>query len=147
MRRPPRMHQPKRWNLPEPHPAAGELAARLKVSPLIAQILLNRGISEPGDCQSFLQPSLKCLHDPALIPGLTRAAERIAKAVRDGERIVIYGDYDVDGITATAILWHAVRTLGGTADFYIPHRIDEGYGLNAEALTQICDAGAKLIVT
>src|SRR6185369_16704310 len=65
----------------------------------------------------------------------------------DGERVVIYGDYDVDGITATAILWHAVRVLGGSADFYIPHRIDEGYGLNAEALAQLCDAGAKLIVT
>lgn len=117
------------------------------MSRLVAEILLTRGLTQAQDCESFLRPSLKYLHEPSLIPGLSRAAERIAKAVRDGERIVIYGDYDVDGITATAILWHAIRVLGGSADFYIPHRIDEGYGLNSEAITQICDDGAKLIVT
>ena len=63
------------------------------------------------------------------------------------EKIVIYGDYDVDGITATAILWHAIKTLGGVVDYYIPHRVDEGYGLHGEAIEQICDGGAKLIVT
>src|SRR5688572_15975123 len=143
------MHRPKRWNLQEPaDPAAAEeLAARLKVSRLVAQILVNRGVTDAQACLDFLRPSLKCLHDPAGIPGLTRAAERIAKAIRDGERIVIYGDYDVDGITATAILWHAVRTLGGKADYYIPHRIDEGYGLNAEAIAQLCNDGAQLILT
>ena len=141
------MHRPKRWNLAPPHPTAAELAGRLKTSPVVAQVLLNRGVGDAEACQDFLRPSLKCLHDPAGIPGLTRAAERIARAVRDGERIVIYGDYDVDGITATAILWHAVRTLGGRAEFYIPHRIEEGYGLNAEAIAQLCDGGANLIVT
>ena len=80
---------------------------------------------------------------PGLIANLTKAADRIARAIRDAEKIVIYGDYDVDGITATAILWHAIRVLGGEVDYYIPHRIDEGYGLNAEAITQICDAGAS----
>src|SRR5205814_8603354 len=75
------------------------------------------------------------------------AAERIAKAIRDAEKIVVYGDYDVDGITATSILWHAITLSGGNVEFYIPHRIDEGYGLNAEAITQICDQGAQLIVT
>ncbi|HXE53641.1 MAG TPA: DHHA1 domain-containing protein, partial [Tepidisphaeraceae bacterium] len=141
------MHRPKRWNLAAPDPAAVELADRLKISSLVAQILLNRGIREPKDCQDFLRPSLKCLHDPLAIPGIRVAAERIAKAVRDQQKIIIYGDYDVDGITATSILWHAIRVLGGTCDFYIPHRIEEGYGLNAEALKQICDAGAGLIVT
>src|SRR5688572_28278550 len=141
------MHRPKRWNLAPPHPDAAELAGRLKTSPVVAQVLLNRGIAGPDACQDFLRPSLKCLHDPTGIPGLTRAAERIARAIRDGERIVIYGDYDVDGITATAILWHAVRALGGRAEFYIPHRVEEGYGLNAEAIGQLCAEGAKLIVT
>ncbi|HYO08106.1 MAG TPA: DHHA1 domain-containing protein, partial [Tepidisphaeraceae bacterium] len=142
------MHRPKRWNMPEPDSAAAtELAARLRTSPLVAQMLLNRGVREPAECQDFLRPSLKCLHDPAGIPGLTRAAERIARAIRDNERIVIYGDYDVDGTTATAILWHAVRVLGGTATFYIPHRIVEGYGLNPEAMAQICADGAQLIIT
>ena len=141
------MHRPKRWIIAPPHQQAGELAGRLRTSPVIAQVLLNRGISQPEECFSFLQPSLKCLHDPALIPNLNKAAERIARAIRAGERIVVYGDYDVDGITATSILWHAIRTLGGEVDYYIPHRIDEGYGLNAAALTEIIERGAKLIVS
>src|SRR5260221_9770800 len=141
------MKRAKRWNITPPHDAAHDLAGRLRTSPLIAQILLNRGLSEPQECQDFLKPSLKSLHDPASLPNLTKASERIARAVRDKERVVIYGDYDVDGITATAILWHAIRLLGGEVDYYIPHRIEEGYGLNAEALAQICDGGARVIVT
>src|SRR5687768_11082312 len=145
------MHRPKRWNLahagPQPSEAARELASRLKTSPLVAQVLLNRGLREADECQSFMRPSLKCLHDPAGVPNLAKAAARVAKAIRDGEKIVIYGDYDVDGITATAILWHAIRVLRGRAEFYIPHRIDEGYGLNDEAIAQLCDAGAKVIIT
>src|SRR5207237_9279856 len=115
--------------------------------PFLAQCLLNRGISDPDECGSFLRPSLKCLHDPSLIPNLTTASHRVAKAVRDKERIVVYGDYDVDGITATAILWHAITLLGGDVDYYIPKRLEEGYGLNSEALKQLADAGAKLIVS
>jgi single-stranded-DNA-specific exonuclease len=142
------MHRPKRWTIaPAQDERARELAARLKTSPLLAQILLNRGISEQQDCQDFLRPSPNGLANPALMPNLKVAAERIAKAIRDKEKVVVYGDYDVDGITATAILWHAIRLLGGEVDYYIPHRIDEGYGLNAEALAQICDLGAKVIVT
>ena len=143
------MYRPtaRRWKIAPPDPAAADLAARLKTSPLLAQVLLNRGLREPPECVDFLRPSLKCLHDPALLPNLNKAAERIARAVRDRERIVIYGDYDVDGITATAILWHAIRTLGGDVAYYIPHRIEEGYGLNAEAMTQLCDEGAKLIIS
>jgi single-stranded-DNA-specific exonuclease len=76
-----------------------------------------------------------------------KAAGRIADAIREKQQIVIYGDYDVDGITATAILWHAIRILGGNVDFYIPHRIDEGYGLNTAAINEIIDRGAQLIVT
>jgi len=142
-----RMPRSKRWNIAPPDPTAAELAGRLRTSPLLAQILLNRGLREPQACQDFLRPSLKQLHDPMTIPGLRQAAERIAQAIRDRQKIVIYGDYDVDGITAVAILWHAIRVLGGACDFYIPHRIEEGYGLNAEALRQLCDAGANLIIT
>lgn len=141
------MHSPKRWNIAPLDPAAEELSSRLKVSPLLAQILLNRGVREVQECQDFLRPSLKCLHDPYSIPGLRKAADRIARAIRDKQKIVIYGDYDVDGITAASILWHAIQVLGSSAEFYIPHRIDEGYGLNAEAIKQLCDAGAQLIVT
>lgn len=141
------MRRNRRWNIAPRQEGAEALAGRLRVSPLIAQILLNRGVAEYEACQDFLRPSLKCLHDPFSIRDLNRASQRIAKAIRDREKIVIYGDYDVDGVTATAILWHAIRNLGGVVEYYIPHRIDEGYGLNAEAIAQICDAGAKLIVT
>jgi single-stranded-DNA-specific exonuclease len=110
-------------------------------------MLLNRGIDQVDDCLSFLRPSLKCLHEPNLIAGMAQAAERVARAIRDGEKIVIYGDYDVDGIAGVAILWHAIRTLGGRAHYYIPHRLEEGYGLNSEAVEQICNEGARLIIT
>jgi single-stranded-DNA-specific exonuclease len=141
------MYRPKRWKIDSPNIAAADLAQRLKISPIVAQILLSRGISDFENAQAFLRPSLLALADPNLLPGLTDAAQRIAGAIRDREKIVIYGDYDVDGITATSILWHAITLLGGVVDTYIPHRIDEGYGLNAEALGQIIDGGAKLIVT
>jgi len=141
------MYRPKHWQIDSPNAGAAELAERLKVSPLIGQMLFNRGISGFEEAQAFLHPSLKTLAEPDLLPGLTAAAQRLATAIRDGEKIVIYGDYDVDGITATSILWHAITLLGGKVDAYIPHRIDEGYGLNSEALEQIIDNGAKLIVT
>jgi single-stranded-DNA-specific exonuclease len=137
----------RRWTIADPNPAAADLARSLNTSPLIAQILLNRQLDDPANCRAFLQPSLKMLHEPAAIPGLKRAADRVADAVRNRDKVVIYGDYDVDGITATAILWHALRLLGGDVHYYIPHRIDEGYGLNAEAVKQLCDDGAKLIIT
>ncbi|CAN5650299.1 single-stranded-DNA-specific exonuclease RecJ [soil metagenome] len=141
------MSPSKRWNIFEPHDGAAGLAQRLKTSPLIAQMLLNRGVGDDDACREFLRPSLKLLHEPHLIAGLASAAERIARAIRDKEKIVIYGDYDVDGITAVAILWHAIKTLGGQVEYYIPHRLEEGYGLNAEAVQQICTDGAKLIIT
>jgi single-stranded-DNA-specific exonuclease len=137
----------KRWNIASPHPRATELAAKLKVSPLVAQVMLNRGIDTAEAGTEFLRPNLKHLHDPSLIPNLDLASERIAKAIGDKEKIVVYGDYDVDGITAVTILWHAIRTLGGDVHYYIPHRMEEGYGLNADAVRELCDAGAKLIVT
>ena len=141
------MSRPKRWTIAPSKPEASELASRLKTSTVIAQVLINRGITDSEDCYRFLQPTLKCLHEPGLIPNLAKAAGRIAAAIRDQQQIVIYGDYDVDGITATAILWHAIRLLGGRADYYIPHRIDEGYGLNTAAINEIIDRGAQLIVT
>src|SRR3954468_15153652 len=119
------MQRPKRWTIADTSPFAEELGARLKISTLVSQILLNRGLLELQDCQDFLKPSLKCLHDPALLANLPAASERIAKSIRDRERIVVYGDYDVDGITATSILWHAIRTLGGVVEYYIPHRLEE----------------------
>ena len=141
------MAKRKRWTITEPDPRADELAARLKVSAVTAQVLLNRGLGDPDAARAFLRPTLKDLHDPFLLAGLDAASDRIAKAVREGQKIVVYGDYDVDGITATSILWHALRTLGGNVHYYIPHRLEEGYGLNGDAVAELCDGGAGLIVT
>src|SRR5687768_13992149 len=111
------MYRPRRWTLSDLQPIEAEaLASRLKTSTVLAQVLINRGLNEPDACHAFLRPSLKALHDPAGIPNLSYAAERIARAIRTNEKIVIYGDYDVDGITATAILWHAIKLLGGNVD-------------------------------
>jgi len=113
------------------------LAHELGVHPLIAHLLCRRGIEEPARGKTFLHPKLTDLHDPALMPGLAAAAVRIDRAVRDGQPIVIYGDYDVDGVAASAILWHILTLAGANVTTYIPHRIDEGYGLNTEALIEL----------
>src|SRR5262249_11106530 len=113
----------------------------MRLSPVLAQLLLNRGLSEPEPIQRFLTMPLGGLHDPALLPGAAAAADRLYAAVRDGQRICIYGDYDVDGLTGTAVLWQALRILGAPAGFYVPHRLDEGVGLNGGALAQLARTG------
>ncbi|HEY1684956.1 MAG TPA: single-stranded-DNA-specific exonuclease RecJ [Tepidisphaeraceae bacterium] len=135
------------WKIPEPHPQADELASRLRTSPLLAQMLLNRGFTQVEDCTAFLSPRLSSLCNPATLFDVPRAAERIARAIRDKEHIVIYGDYDVDGITASAIMYHAIRVLGGNAECYVPHRIEEGYGLNSDAIKKLCESGSQLIIS
>lgn len=139
----------KRWRIAPSDPRAPALSAALRIAPLTAQLLCRRGLSETGSAKSFLDPRLTDLHDPLLLPGCARAAQRLAAAVRAREPIVIYGDYDVDGVTATAILFHIIRTADPGADVrrYVPHRIDEGYGLNAQAIATLCDTGAKVIVS
>ncbi|MBB6430210.1 single-stranded-DNA-specific exonuclease RecJ [Algisphaera agarilytica] len=109
--------------------------------PLLARLLALRNIATPDDAQRFLSPKLNHLDDPADLPGCAAAATRIAQAVRDQQPILIYGDYDVDGVTASAILWHTLKTLGHEhVATYVPHRLDEGYGLNAEAFSSMTDS-------
>jgi len=116
---------------------------------LLDRLLAARGFSNPTLSHDFLNPSLKHLHDPSSIPDLDRAAARILAALRNAEPVVIYGDYDVDGITASAILWHTLRAIAPEANIstYVPHRIDEGYGLSAPALLELANAGAKVVVS
>lgn len=115
--------------------------------PLIERVLQARGLQDQAE--AFLNPSLRSMHEPTLIPDLDRAARRILEGIANDERIVIFGDYDVDGVTASAILIHTIRTLAPIANIhsYIPHRIDEGYGLNPEAIEHLVAQGAQLIVS
>lgn len=138
----------KNWRLlPRDGAAAGSLARSLNVSPLVAQLLINRGVAGPDDARRFLDAPLSGLHPPDALPGLRQAADRLWSAVQAGRKICIYGDYDVDGVTGTSILLTALRAVGAAVDFYVPHRLLEGYGINNEALRQIASTGAKVIVT
>jgi single-stranded-DNA-specific exonuclease len=124
-----------RWTPAPPQPLLAEkLAAQLKISPLLAQCLLNRGHSEPSVIENFLTPRLKNLADPFLLPNMAVAVELLLRAHAEKQPLVIFGDYDVDGVTSTALLVEVLRTLGWTVDFYLPHRMDEGYGLSREGV-------------
>ena len=147
-----------RWKFTEQTPQATDQLAQdlirsLGVPPLVARILAQRTESCDNSEQAresaakFLNPKLTDLHDPALLPGATQAAKRLVQAVHDKQPIVIYGDYDVDGVTASAALWHTLKLAGADVHTYIPHRLDEGYGLNADAIRAIInDATAKPLI-
>ena len=142
------MRVPKTWHLLPHDPFAMErLAGALRTSPIIAQLLLNRGIDGAEAARLFLNPALTGLHKPELLPGVTEAADRLWAAVQAGRRICVYGDYDADGVTGTAILLQGLRLLQAPVDFYVPHRLEEGYGLNSEALRQIAASGSNVVVT
>jgi single-stranded-DNA-specific exonuclease len=124
-----------RWSLAPPQPLlAGQLAAQLEIPPLLVQCLLNRGFSETRAIADFLLPRLKNLADPFLLPDMATAVERLFRAREQQEPFVIFGDYDVDGITSTALLIEVLRPLGWQVDFYLPNRMDEGYGLSADGV-------------
>jgi len=128
---------------------AALLARALGISPLLAQLLINRGIGDEAAARAFLSPDLSSLADPFAMRDMGRAVERIERALRRGEPIVVYGDYDVDGQTASAVLVSVFRELSSNpaaVSFYIPNRMDEGYGLHAEALYSLKDR-AGLVVT
>jgi len=123
------------------------LANGLRISRVLAQLLINRDVRDVETGRAFLQPQLSGLHDPWLLPDMERASDRIRDAIRSGEKIVIYGDYDVDGISATALLLRCLKMAGANVEYYLPARIEEGYGLNLKAVEKIISEGTHLIVT
>jgi single-stranded-DNA-specific exonuclease len=139
---------PKRWHI-RPHDPGqiARLEREAGVSAVVAQLLIGRGICDPHAARSFLDPKLNGLRDPDELPGLPAAADRLMAAIAAKRPIVVYGDYDADGMTATAILMECLRLLGATVSFYVPNRIDEGYGLNDEALKTLAERGAATVVT
>jgi single-stranded-DNA-specific exonuclease len=138
----------KRWRF-VPHDA--DRIARLEqaagVSPIVAQLLISRGVYDGDAARAFLDARLTGLRDPELLPGASEAAERIYAAVRQRRKIVVYGDYDADGITGTAILLLCLRLLGADVSYYVPNRLEEGYGLNGAALRTLAERGTSLVVS
>jgi single-stranded-DNA-specific exonuclease len=123
------------------------LAATTGLSPLLCQVLINRGMTDAAAVRAFLTPSLHDLHDPYGLYGMEQAVQRLIAAIRQGERIAIYGDYDVDGVTATALLVTFFHELGLKVPYYIPERASEGYGLNADSMRQLASTGVRLLIT
>jgi single-stranded-DNA-specific exonuclease len=139
---------PKRWRIASYDSArVAALGQAAGVPAVVAQLLIGRGICDPDGVRQFLDVKLSGLRDPEELPGASRAAELLHQAIRDGRRITVYGDYDADGMTATSILLLCLKLLHARADYYIPNRIDEGYGLNQDAIRAIAEQGGDVVVT
>jgi len=138
----------KRWRLlPHDRHAVEALARSLRVPPLVAQLLLNRGLHHPEEARRFLDCPLSGLHAPQLLPGIDQAVDRLLAAISQQKPICVYGDYDVDGVTGSTILISVLRLLGAKPRLHIPHRLEEGYGLNVQALRQLASEGIRVVVT
>jgi single-stranded-DNA-specific exonuclease len=137
-----------RWLIPTVDPdAAIALAASLGVQPLTAAVLLSRGIADATAARRFLAPDLQHLLDPALLTGMHHAVERLLAAIRAQEKILIYGDYDVDGTVSVVILKRAIEMAGGQASFHVPHRLRDGYGMHADVIERAAAMGVALIIS
>ncbi len=121
----------KHWRIhPHDPDRIAALQRALRASAVVAQLLVCRGITDPARARQFLDCKLSDLRDPEQLPGCSEAAERIHHSIRRGRRIVVYGDYDADGVTGTAILRQCLKMLGANVGYYLPNRIEEGYGVS-----------------
>jgi single-stranded-DNA-specific exonuclease len=137
-----------RWELSDADPALSErLVRELHVHPMVARMLIRRGIQNPDEAKRFLNPRMEDLLDPFLLDGMDKAVERIRLAIRNGEKILVYGDYDADGVCSTSLLLNVFRRLGANVDYYIPNRFREGYGIHRHALQAAKDRGFSLVVS
>ncbi len=135
------------WKIYSEDPRRGPLSKKLNIDPLIIQILLNRGIKEEEDIESFLDIEKFDLRDPFLLPDMEKGIARVLEAIKNREKILIYGDYDVDGITSVSILILSLKRLGAILAYHIPNRFEEGYGLNKNILIKAYEKGVKLVIT
>lgn len=137
----------KSWKV-RPHNSALQLTLNqaLGIHPIVAQILINRGIAEVSEAEAFLSSDIKSLHDPFLLKDMDKAVARIRQAREKRERVLIFGDYDVDGVTSTALLYTALKEMGMEAINHIPHRMHDGYGLNEEIGQTAKAQGIKLLI-
>ena len=137
-----------RWLIPTPDPqAAGALAAALGISAATARVLVRRSLASPDDARRFLHPSLDQLHDPLALRAMPEAVARLERAIHAREKILIYGDYDVDGTMSVILLTTAIRLAGGDVGYHVPHRLKEGYGMRPEVVETAAAQGVTLIVS
>ncbi|MBI5166581.1 MAG: single-stranded-DNA-specific exonuclease RecJ [candidate division NC10 bacterium] len=138
----------RRWLISQVDPGEVEALAReAGISPLLSTLLLNRGCKSPAQARIFLDSPLESLHSPFLMKGMAQAASRLAQAIHLREKVLLYGDYDVDGISGTALLLQVLRGLGGAVAYHLPKRLEEGYGLRAEVLHRARDEGFSVVIT
>src|SRR6266404_2568546 len=136
------------WKMkPSDAEAATQLADSEKIPVAIARLLIQRGIATPETAKTFLNPALDQLHSPFEMLGMQAAVLRMQRAIADKEPVLIYGDYDVDGTTAVVILKTCIELLGGVADFHVPHRIREGYGMKDDVIENAAENGIKLVIS
>ncbi|KUP07300.1 recombinase RecJ [Bacillus coahuilensis m2-6] len=142
------LHSKSRWLVKEaPEQIVQTLQQELSVSSIIAKLLYNRGIKDSDTARSFLWSEKQEFHDPFLLKGMDIATDRIKRSIELGEAILVFGDYDADGVTSTSVLLSTLRDLGAEADFYIPNRFNEGYGPNENAFRWAYEMGYSLIIT
>jgi single-stranded-DNA-specific exonuclease len=142
--------QEKIWKFKNQHLTGSrikQMAEEYKLPPVIATILLNRGIEGASAVHSYLSKSMQAVHNPNGLTDMTAAVQRICTALSSGEKTVIYGDYDVDGITSTALLYSFLKSQGANVSYYIPKRKEEGYGINIMAVNKLSKEGTKLLIT
>ena len=140
-----------KWNFQKPteeeNRISKELADKLAISPVICQLLVKRGITTEEEANKFFKPSLNDLHDPFLMPDMDRAVKRLNKALGEREKILVYGDYDVDGTTAVSLVYKFLRPYTTLLDYYIPDRYDEGYGISYKGIDYAANNDVKLIIS
>ena len=138
----------KTWSIRQPCPELCKKIARsLNISPLVSQILINRGIDTTEQADLFLSAKLRDLRSPFIMKDMDKAVERVIRALKNKEKICIYGDYDVDGITATSIMVIFLKQIRADVTYYIPSRLNEGYSLHIDSLQKIKKTGVSLIIT
>jgi single-stranded-DNA-specific exonuclease len=135
------------WVVSPPRPEADALAEALPVPPAIARVLVNRKVLTVEDARAFLRGGLEGLHDPFLMTGMDRAVARVRAAIDRGEKILVFGDYDVDGVLSTVMLLKALSTLGAKAEYFIPERLTDGYGIKDEHVEVPVERGASLVIS
>jgi len=135
------------WIVASPRDEAKHLASELGIPPVIAQVLINREITEAEAAEKFLRGTIDQLHDPFLMSGMAAAVERIRQAIAGREKILIFGDYDVDGVLSVVMLLKALKSLGADVEYFIPERLKDGYGIKDEHIAVVSERGARLVIS